>query len=108
MELDDHIGAEIVGAQAFPISMRHAPGRNSGAASRSDVISESPTMQTLDASTPKSSQARCKGIGSGLRRGQVSLPTIAVKNGSALIFRRALMESSGLCWSPTPRARPSI
>jgi len=24
MELDDHIGAEIVGAQAFPISMRHA------------------------------------------------------------------------------------
>ena len=24
MELDDHIGAEIVGAQAFPISMRYA------------------------------------------------------------------------------------
>jgi aryl-alcohol dehydrogenase-like predicted oxidoreductase len=42
-------------------------------------------MQTLDGSTP-SSQARCKGIGSGLRRGLVSPPTIAVKNGSALIF----------------------
>jgi hypothetical protein len=38
MELDDHIGAEIVGAQAFPISMRHAPDRNSGTASRSDIV----------------------------------------------------------------------
>jgi hypothetical protein len=38
MELDDHIGAEIVGAQAFPISMRHTPDRNSGAASRSDIV----------------------------------------------------------------------
>jgi hypothetical protein len=38
MELDDHIGAEIVGAQAFPISMRHAPDRNSGGARRSDIV----------------------------------------------------------------------
>jgi hypothetical protein len=38
MELDDPIGAEIAGAQAFPISMRHAPDRNSGGASRSDIV----------------------------------------------------------------------
>jgi hypothetical protein len=38
MKFDDPIGAEIVGAQAFPISMRYAPDRHSGAASRSDIV----------------------------------------------------------------------